>query len=209
MERTLRIDGTQRLVNPYFIKQLPGRKSDVKDARWIAECLLKNLIKGSFVPAPIVQDMRKLNRRIMDLCEDTTYHSNKLDAALQRCGFRLSNYVAATKSKSYRSVLKSIIDGQTDPDELLGLVHGRILNKHGRERVKAALTGSFSETDLIVFRQLKETLDLLEQQTADCQQELVRLSAKNITPNHTNACKPSPVSRNVQPRQSLRKQGLI
>ena len=39
-----------RLVNPYFIKQLPGRKSDVKDARWIAECLLKNLIKGSFVP---------------------------------------------------------------------------------------------------------------------------------------------------------------
>ena len=100
-----------RLVNPYFIKQLPGRKSDVKDARWIAECLLKNLIKGSFVPEPIVQDMRKLNRRIMDLCEDTTYNSNKLDAALQRCGFRLSNYVATTKSKSYRSVLKAIIDG--------------------------------------------------------------------------------------------------
>ena len=118
-----------RLVNPYFIKQLPGRKSDVKDARWIAECLLKNLIKGSFVPEPIVQDMRKLNRRIMDLCEDTTYNSNKLDAALQRCGFRLSNYVATTKSKSYRSVLKAIIDGQTDPDELLRLVHGRILNK--------------------------------------------------------------------------------
>ena len=164
-----------RLVNPYFIKQLPGRKSDVKDARWIAECLLKNLIKGSFVPEPIVQDMRKLNRRIMDLCEDTTYNSNKLDAALQRCGFRLSNYVATTKSKSYRSVLKAIIDGQTDPDELLRLVHGRILNKHGRERVKAALTGSFSETDLIVLRQLKETLDLIEKQTADCQQELVRL----------------------------------
>ena len=48
-----------KLVNPYFIKQLPGRKSDVKDAQWIAECLLKNLIKGSFVPEPTVQDMRK------------------------------------------------------------------------------------------------------------------------------------------------------
>lgn len=44
-----------KLVNPYFIKQLPGRKSDVKDAQWIAECLLKNLIKGSFVPEPTVQ----------------------------------------------------------------------------------------------------------------------------------------------------------
>ena len=58
-----------KLVNPYFIKQLPGRKSDVKDAQWIAECVLKNLIKGSFVPEPIVQDMRKLNRRIMDLTQ--------------------------------------------------------------------------------------------------------------------------------------------
>ena len=71
-----------KLVNPYFIKQLPGRKSDVKDAQWIAECVLKNLIKGSFVPEPAVQDMRKLNRRIMDLNEDMTYNCNKLDAAL-------------------------------------------------------------------------------------------------------------------------------
>ena len=76
-----------KLVNPYFIKQLPGRKSDVKDAQWIAECVLKNLIRGSFVPEPIIQDMRKLNRRIMDLNEDMTYNCNKLDAALQRCGF--------------------------------------------------------------------------------------------------------------------------
>lgn len=56
-----------KLVNPYFIKQLPGRKSDVKDAQWIAECLLKNLIRGSFVLEPAVQDMRKYNRRILDL----------------------------------------------------------------------------------------------------------------------------------------------
>ena len=62
-----------KLVNPYFIKQLPGRKSDVKDAQWIAECVLKRLIKGSFVPDPVVQDMRKFNRRIMDLNEDMTY----------------------------------------------------------------------------------------------------------------------------------------
>ena len=83
-----------KLVNPYFIKQLPGRKSDVKDAQWIAECLLKNLIKASFVPEPVVQDMRKYNHRIFDLNEDMTYNTNKLDAALQRCGFRLSNYVS-------------------------------------------------------------------------------------------------------------------
>lgn len=169
-----------KLVNPYFIKQLPVKKSDVKDAQWIAECVLKNLIKGSFVPEPIAQDMRKLNRRIMDLNEDMTYNCNKLDAALQRCGFRLSNYVSSTKSKSYQSVLKAIIEGQTCPEELVKLVHGRTLNKHGRENVKAAVTASFSKTDLTVFRQLKETIDLVGRQIKECQKELTALCKEHF-----------------------------
>lgn len=91
---------TLRLANPHFIKQLPGHKSDTKDAQWIAEFQLKNLIREGFVPNPIVQDMRKLNRRIFDLDEDMTYNKNKLDAAMQRCGFRLSNYVSQTEAKA-------------------------------------------------------------------------------------------------------------
>ena len=140
-----------KLVNPYFIKQLPGRKSDVKDAQWIAECLLKNLIKGSFVPEPAVQDMRKLNRRIFDLQEDITYYSNKLDAALHRCGFRLSNYVAKITGKSYRKAVEAIASGVTEPNELIKCVHGRIVNKHGKETLLAAMTGSFSTTDVTVI----------------------------------------------------------
>ncbi len=164
-----------KLVNPYFIKQLPGRKSDVKDAQWIAECLLKNLIKGSFVPEPIVQDMRKLNRRIMDLNEGMTYNCNKLDAAMQRCGFRLSNYVTTIKSKSYQKVLQAIIDGKTNPDELEKMVHGRTVNKHGRETINAAVTGLFSKTDITVFRQTKEVTDMIERQIEECQKELTAL----------------------------------
>ena len=102
-----------KFVNPYFIKQLPGRKSDIKDAQWIAECVLKKLIKASFVPSPIVQDMRKLKRRIFDLNHDAVYNKNKLDAALQRCGFRLSNYVSAIGGKSYQSVVRAISNGET------------------------------------------------------------------------------------------------
>lgn len=169
-----------KLVNPYFIKQLPGRKSDVKDAQWIAECLLKNLIKGSFVPEPVVQEMRKLNRRIMDLNEDMTYNTNKLDAALQRCGFRLSNYVSQIQSKSYQSVLKSIINGIRDPEELVKLVHGRTVNKHGRDTIKAAVTGLFSDTDLIIFRQTKEVIDMIERQIKECQNELTALCERHF-----------------------------
>ncbi len=115
-----------KLVNPYFIKQLPGRKSDVKDAEWIAECVLKNLIRVSFVPEPVVQDMRKYNRRIFDLNDDMVYNTNKLDAALQRCGFRLSNYVAQVKGKSYQKCVKAISKGITEPTELVKLVHGSV-----------------------------------------------------------------------------------
>lgn len=168
-----------KLVNPYFIKQLPGRKSDVKDAQWIAECVLKKLIKGSFVPEANVQDMRKLNRRIMDLNKDMTYNCNKLDAAMQRCGFRLSNYVSTTTNKSFQTVLKAIIGGQTNPEELVRLIHGRTLNKHGKECIKSAVTASFSKTDLTVFRQLKETIDLIERQIGECQKELTALCEKH------------------------------
>lgn len=169
-----------KLVNPYFIRQLPGRKSDVRDAQWIAECLLKNLIKGSFVPGPIVQDMRKLNRRIMDLNDDLTYNTNKLDAALQRCGFRLSNYVSRVCSKSYQSVLQAIINGERDPEKLVALIHGRTLNKHGRDTIKAAVTGSFSATDLIVFRQTGQVIVQIESQIEECQKALEELCEKHF-----------------------------
>lgn len=169
-----------KLVNPYFIRQLPGRKSDVRDAQWIAECVLKNLIKGSFVPGPIVQDMRKLNRRIMDLNDDLTYNTNKLDAALQRCGFRLSNYVSRVCSKSYQSVLQAIINGERDPEKLVALIHGRTLNKHGRDTIKAAVTGSFSATDLIVFRQTGQVIVQIESQIEECQKALEELCEKHF-----------------------------
>ena len=73
-----------KLVNPYFIKQLPGKKSDVKDAEWIATCLLKDLIRGSYVPSDIIQRMRQYDRRISDLNAECTRKLVKLDAALQR-----------------------------------------------------------------------------------------------------------------------------
>ncbi len=64
-----------KLVNPYFIKQLSGRKSDVRDTVWIAECTMKDLIRGSFVPSTIVQRMRQYNRRIFALDKFFSYLS--------------------------------------------------------------------------------------------------------------------------------------
>ena len=143
------------LVNPYFIKQLPGKKSDVKDAEWIATCLLKDLIKGSYVPEDRIQQLRQYDRRIFDLNKEIAYKLIKLDMALQRCNIRISNYVATTDGKSYQDVVRLISEGKTSPEELAKVIHGRIVNKHGRETIVGALTGVISEKDALKSIDLK------------------------------------------------------
>ncbi len=169
-----------KLVNPYFIKQLPGRKSDVRDAQWIAECLLKNLIRGSFVPDKTVQDMRKYNRRIFDLNEDMTYNTNKLDATLQRCGFRLSNYVSRVKGESYQKCVKAIINGITNPEKLVTLIHGRTLRKFGHNIIKDAVTGDFHQADICLLRQYAELIDMIERQIEECRNALAAMCQEHF-----------------------------
>ena len=147
-----------KLVNPYFIKQLPGRKSDVRDATWIAECTIKDLIRGSFVPGTIVQRMRQYNRRIFDLNKEIVYKLTKLDAVLQHCNIRISNYVSSTDSKSYKEVVRLISEGITDANHLACVIHGRTVNRVGKDTIIASLTGVVSEVDIDLIRQYLEEI---------------------------------------------------
>ena len=161
-----------KLVNPYFIKQLPGKKSDVKDAEWIANCLLKDLIKGSYVPNDLIQQLRQYDRRISDLNHEIVRKLGKLDAALQRCNIRISNYVSTTDGKSYREVVRLITEGETDPEKLASVVHGKIANKAGKNVIIAALTGVITQTDIDMMRQLKEEVDLAQRHKDECQSRM-------------------------------------
>lgn len=146
----------QKLVNPYFIRQLPGKKSDVKDAEWIATCILKGLVRGSYVPEERIQRLRQYDRSIFDLNDDIVHKLTRLDAALQRCNIRLSNHVFTTDCKSYGDVVDAIARGETSPDALLRCVHGRIVNRHGADVIRSALTGIVTPVDVDVIRQLRE-----------------------------------------------------
>ena len=161
-----------KLVNPYFIKQLPGKKSDVKDAEWIANCLLKDLIKGSYVPNDLIQQLRQYDRRISDLNHEIVRKLGKLDAALQRCNIRISNYVSTTDGKSYREVVRLITEGETDPEKLASVVHGKIANMAGKDVIIAALTGVITQTDIDMMRQLKEEVDLAQRHKDECQSRM-------------------------------------
>ena len=161
-----------KLVNPYFIKQLPGKKSDVKDAEWIATCLLKDLIKGSYVPDALIQQLRQYDRRISDLNAEIVRKLGKLDAALQRCNIRISNYVSTTDGKSYKEVVRLISEGIRDPSELAKVIHGRTVNRVGKDVVLASLTGVISDTDIDVMRQLREEVELAEKHKDECQSKM-------------------------------------
>ena len=161
-----------KLVNPYFIKQLPGKKSDVKDAEWIATCLLKDLIRGSYVPADIIQQLRQYDRRISDLNAECVRKLGKLDAALQRCNMRISNYVSTTDGKSYKEVVRLLSEGIRDPDELFKVIHSRTVNRVGKDIILASLTGVFSDTDIDIIRQLREEVELAQRHKDECQAKM-------------------------------------
>ena len=164
-----------KLVNPYFIKQLPGRKSDVKDAQWIAECTLKDLVRGSFVPPERIQQLRQYDRRIFDLDAEIVRKLAKLDAVMQRCNIRLSNYVSNTDTKSYKEVVDMLCNGVTTPEELVKKVHGRIVNKHGRETILASLTGVVSDAEKDTMRQLREEITLAETHKRECLDKMLQI----------------------------------
>ena len=163
------------LVNPYFIKQLPGKKSEVNDAEWIATCLSKELIASSFVPDEKIQRLRQYDRRIFDLNASISRNLVKLDQCIQRCNIRISNYISTTDSKGYRSIVKLISKGVTDAEVLVKELHGRTINRHGRETLLKALTGVVSETDIDIINQLVEEIELQQRHKDEAQEKMTAL----------------------------------
>ncbi len=160
------------LVNPYFIKQLPGKKSDVKDAEWIATCMKNDLIASSFVPDDRIQRLRQYDRRIFDLNTSISRNLVKLDQCVQRCNIRISNYISTTDSKGYRSIVKLISEGVTDAEVLVEKLHGRTVNRHGRETLVKALTGVTNDTDIDIIGQLVEEIEMQQRHKDEAQKKM-------------------------------------
>lgn len=173
----LESDFSLKLANPYFIKQLPGRKSDVKDAQWIAECLQKDLIKGSFVPEGILQQMRQVSRQLRRLSKSITRVKQQIDNQLQRCNIRFSNYVSNQGNNvSLRKIVDALIAGERDPSRLVRPVHGRTKNKHGHQVIAASMEGVINPTDIEMLKGCMEQINLFEKQQAACLNHLEELA---------------------------------
>jgi transposase len=163
-----------KLINPYFIKQIPGRKTDVKDAQWIATVVQKGLVRGSYVPGKHVQELRVYERRYVKLCEQSTRIEQAIDRQLHRCNIQITNYATRTGSVSVINVVKGIISGETTSEQLEKHIHGRIKGKH-KEKIAASLTGFISEADKFIFKQYIEEYDVVLKQQNECLAEMSAL----------------------------------
>jgi transposase len=129
--------------NAHHIKNVPGRKTDVKDAEWIAQLLRHGLVAKSFVPPPAIRDLRELVRHRRTLIEMRTAARNRVLKLLEGANIKLSGVASDVFGVSGMAMLKALAAGTTSAAEVAGLARGRMRRKHAA--LEAALEGRMRE----------------------------------------------------------------
>lgn len=120
------------LVNAAHMRQVPGHKTDVQDADWLADLLQHGLLKPSFVPDQPQQDLRDLTRLRVHLIQDRTQLINRILKVLQQGGIKLSGVLSNVMGVSGRAILQALCAGERDPERLASLVHKSVTHKHAQ-----------------------------------------------------------------------------
>src|SRR5215213_154477 len=143
-------DLTLVLANAAPVRNLPGRKTDVADASWLAELLAHGLIRPSFVPEPATQALRALLRTRKQLAREQASHVQRLQKTLEDANLKLASVLTDVMGLSGRAILEALVAGERDPDRLLALVHPRV--KAEPARLRAALTGRVTDRHRFLLR---------------------------------------------------------
>jgi transposase len=152
---------TLLLVNPAHMKNVPGRKTDVKDSQWGAELLECGLLRGSFVPPPEIRDLRDLTRYRTELVQERTRQVQRLHKLLQDAGIKLSSVASNILGVSGRLMVEALQKGSNDPEALAELARGRLRAKI--PELKRALQGNFRQHHAFLSEKMLQHIDELEQ----------------------------------------------
>lgn len=169
-----RLEGFFELVvaNAQHIKAVPGRKTDVQDAEWIADLLQHGLLSASFVPGQSQQELRDLTRLRISLVQERARLVNRVQKVLETAGIKLSLVVSDVMGKSGRAILDALSAGESDPTHLANLMHQNCQASH--EEAVAALTGDLREHHRFVLRELLSLLDAQTLSIKHLEQEIER-----------------------------------
>lgn len=152
------------LANAHEVKNLPGRKSDVSDAQWLADLLAHGLLKRSFVPERAIEELRQLTRTRTQLVRETSRHTSRIDKILQDANIKLSSVLSEVLGLSSRAILRAMIDGERDPKRLAELTKG--LARKKRPQLEVALHGFVNDHHCFLLRQHLDLVEGLERSIA-------------------------------------------
>jgi transposase len=159
------------LANAAHVKNVPGRKTDVNDAMWLADLLAHGLIRASFVPPAAVQELRTLTRTRKQFVGERGSHAQRIEKLLEDANLKLSVVLSDILGKSGRAVLQALIDGQTEPEQLVRLV-GRV--KASRAELLEALRGRVSTHHRFMLKLHLGHIDALDQAIVTLEREVGR-----------------------------------
>lgn len=156
-EHSLRYD-YMMVVNAHHMRNLPGRKSDVKDAEWIATLMRHGLLEPSFVPDRIIRDMREFSRLRKTIVKEKNRHTNHLEKFLQTHGFKLSSVLSDILCVSGRKLLDTLAQtGKLETDDVLKAVRGK--TKYSKEDIATAVCGSVTPAEQMLLQILLQRID--------------------------------------------------
>jgi transposase len=152
------------------IKNVPGRKTDVNDATWIADLLAHGLIRASFVPPTAIQDMRTLVRTRKQLVRERGQHVQRIQKTLEDANVKIASVVSDVTGTSGRAILKALIEGKTRPEELLGATTGRL--RANESTLIESLRGRVRSPHRFLLKLHLGQIDALEQSIAEIDKEV-------------------------------------
>jgi transposase len=163
------------VVNAQHIKAVPGRKTDVKDAEWIAECMRFGLLRGSFIPERPQRELRELVRHRRSLIQERSQVVNRVEKLLEGANIKLSSVVSDLTGATGRAILESLAAGAVDPEALAQLSHGTLRAR--QQELAASLRGVVRDHQRFLLQSLLRQLRFLEDEIGALDQEVASRTA--------------------------------
>ena len=158
------------LANAAHIKNVPGRKTDVNDATWIADLLAHGLIRGSFVPEASIQDLRALTRTRKQFVREKVGHVQRIQKTLEDGNIKIASVASDIMGVSGRAILEALIAGETDPDKLADRASGRL--KASRATIVESLRGRVTANHRLLLRLHFDQVKAIEEAIATVDKEV-------------------------------------
>lgn len=193
------------LVNAQHIKAVPGRKTDVRDAEWIADLLQHGLLTGSFIPPTEQRELRDFTRYRASLVEDRARVINRLQKVLEDTNIKLGDVATDITGQSARAMLKALLAGQTDPVQLADLAKGKMRAKLAA--LEEALVGEIKSHQQFLLGELLKQLDSLDEAITRVSNEIATWLDREMSPEPEptveQPASSSPLSDQQEPKKPL------